>query len=144
MMDQEVLALVVAAEALRRKDGEPLDESVLLHSIRVANQFAQSDPILRAAALLHEVPQDSGMTIAQLRALGFGEAVLSLVEALTPRPEENTYEGVILRIAGGDPGAIAIKIADLEDCVDQLQPDNPLAIRFKKHLAILRAAEREP
>ena len=67
-------------------------------------------------AVLHDVVEDTDVTLEQLQAEGFPASVLEAIEALTKRDGED-YEGFIGRVA---PNAVAreVKLADLRDNSD--------------------------
>ena len=67
-------------------------------------------------ALLHDVVEDCGISLDELRRRGAPEAVVAAVDGLTRRDGE-TYEQFIDR-AAGDPVARRVKLADLEDNMD--------------------------
>lgn len=86
----------------------------ILHPLRMMTRLAGHEQ--QIAAVLHDVVEDSGVTLDDLRAMGFDEAVVSAVDGLTRRPDE-TYEAFVLR-AKAHPVARAVKLADLEDNMD--------------------------
>lgn len=69
----------------------------------------------RHAALLHDVVEDTPITLEILEDLGYSQEVLDLVKLLTNvKPE--THRGYIFRIIGsGNYSAMRIKLADLYD-----------------------------
>jgi (p)ppGpp synthase/HD superfamily hydrolase len=68
----------------------------------------------RYAALLHDVVEDTPETLEKLRARGYSERVVQLVEMVTRTPEKGTYKEWIDSIASsGDADAIAIKLSDM-------------------------------
>jgi (p)ppGpp synthase/HD superfamily hydrolase len=106
-------AIIFAARAHRGqkdKSGKPY----VLHSLRVMLRL--EDETAQMAAVLHDVVEDTGVTLDQLRAAGFNEEVCEAVDCLTRRPGE-PYEELIRR-AAGNPIARRIKLADLEDNMD--------------------------
>jgi len=86
----------------------------ILHPLRV--MLAMATQTEQIAAVLHDVIEDSPMTIEDLRREGFDEQVLAIVDALTRRPGES-YADYIQRV-GAHPPAIAVKLADLRDNMD--------------------------
>jgi (p)ppGpp synthase/HD superfamily hydrolase len=64
-------------------------------------------------AVLHDVVEDTGWTLEQLRERGFSEEVLAAVDCVTNRTGEN-YEEFIERVQT-NPIACEVRIADLED-----------------------------
>ena len=86
----------------------------VLHPLRM--MLAVSSPEARMAAVLHDVVEDTSVTLEDLRAEGFSASVLEAVEALTKREGED-YEAFIRRVAP-DPVAREVKLADLRDNSD--------------------------
>jgi (p)ppGpp synthase/HD superfamily hydrolase len=94
----------------KQKDGSPY----ILHPLRVMGRVWRDEE--RMAAVLHDVVEDSDVTLEELRAAGFPENVLHTVELLT-HEEGVSYEDYVERLKG-DPMARRIKLADLEDNSD--------------------------
>lgn len=69
-----------------------------------------------AAALLHDVVEDTPVTLAHLEAAGFTPRTLAAVDALTRRDGE-TYRAYIERCVA-NPTARVVKVADLDDNSD--------------------------
>jgi (p)ppGpp synthase/HD superfamily hydrolase len=92
------------------KNGKPY----ILHSLRV--MMKQTDDPARIAGVLHDVVEDSSVTLADLRAAGFSDEVCDAVDCLTRRPTES-YDEMISRVAL-NPLARSVKLADLEDNMD--------------------------
>lgn len=82
------------------------------HPERVAERFQTER--MQAAALLHDVLEDTDVTADFLREHGIPDDVVALVEALTHRanePRDDYYR----RIREAGPDAVAIKLADVDD-----------------------------
>jgi (p)ppGpp synthase/HD superfamily hydrolase len=80
----------------------------------------------RCAALLHDIIEDTPVTADDLRADGFSDRTVWLVEKLSRRPEDGTYIEWIKAIAAtGDAELIAIK---LSDNIDNSDPDRIAAL----------------
>lgn len=94
------------------KGGEPY----MMHCIRVAMNCGTSDNEIKAGAFLHDVIEDSGFTLLDLRDMGFSERVINLVDTLTHGDNED-YMAYIKRIST-NPDAIIVKRADLKDNSD--------------------------
>jgi (p)ppGpp synthase/HD superfamily hydrolase len=92
------------------KAGQPY----VLHPLRM--MLAVTTPEARMAAVLHDVVEDTTVTLDELRAEGFPASVLEAVEALTKREGED-YEAFIRRVAP-NPIAREVKLADLRDNSD--------------------------
>jgi (p)ppGpp synthase/HD superfamily hydrolase len=140
-------AIAMAAEAHQGqvdKAGEPY----ILHPLRVMFRIREAGHRVevQAAAVLHDVVEDSGVTLEDIAALS--PEVAALVDAVTRRPDE-PYPDFIHR-AGKDPEARAVKVADLEDNlsrIDQLARVSPeraerLRKRYERALEVLTGAPR--
>ena len=93
----------------------------ILHPLRI--MLAVRSPEARMVAVLHDVVEDSAVTLEQLRTEGFPAALVAAVAALTKRDGEE-YEAFIRRVA---PNALAreVKLADLRDNSDLSRIGNP-------------------
>jgi len=89
------------------KGGKPY----ILHCLAVMNGVDQSDDELMIIAVLHDVPEDTDMSISILRDCGFTERVVSALDCLTHRNNES-YDDYIHRVATNSD-AIMVKLADL-------------------------------
>lgn len=65
----------------------------------------------KTVAVLHDVVEDTPVTLDDLRAQGFAETLVQAVDALTKRPGEPLAESMA-RVAA-DPLAVVVKHADL-------------------------------
>ena len=128
-------ALQIAArahEAQKDKEGHPH----ILHPLRVMN--AVEDEPAKIVAVLHDVIEDTSVTVEDLRREDFDRAVLAALECLTHRKSE-TYADYVVRCKG-DEIARRVKLADLEDNArpsrallrpDRIEPD---IARLRKYL----------
>ena len=92
------------------KAGKPYIE----HPLRVMNQVESEEE--KIVAVLHDIVEDTNISLNDLRNEGFSEEVVSAVECLTKQDGEN-YDSYIERISF-NPLAVKIKLADLEDNSD--------------------------
>jgi guanosine-3',5'-bis(diphosphate) 3'-pyrophosphohydrolase len=86
----------------------------VLHPLRL--MLAVSTPFERIAAVLHDVVEDTAVTLADLRSEGFAEEVIAAIEALTKRPGEKRLEAAAR--AAANPIARVVKLADVTDNMD--------------------------
>ena len=86
----------------------------LLHPLRVMERLKTEEE--RMTALLHDVVEDSAITLDDLRREGFSAEVVAAVDALSKR-EGEAYPGYLARVEQ-NPLARRVKIADLEDNMD--------------------------
>ena len=142
-------ALILAADKHRGqidKGGFPY----ILHPLRVMHRLGlEASAEERIVAVLHDVVEDSDVTLADLRRLGFSEPVVEAVDRLTKRPEEEADYFAAIRRAGANPIARRVKIADLTDNLDLSRLPNPSEQdrarigRYQQALAML-ATEQKP
>ena len=90
-------------------------EAYILHPLRVMLRLETIEE--RRVAVLHDVVEDSGVTLDTLRRKGLPEQEVLAVAALT-KGEGETYDAFIGR-AGKNRLARRVKLADLEDNSDR-------------------------
>lgn len=130
-------AIVIAAKAHEGqvdKAGVPY----ILHPLRVMFRVTTTEE--RIAAVLHDVVEDTDITIDTLRSEGFAEVVLSAIESLTKRPGE-AYEAFVTR-AAADPIGRTVKFADLEENSDLSRISKPTAKDYERVEKYRRAMEQ--
>ena len=88
----------------------------IFHPIRVMENLGRdAGEDERMAALLHDVVEDCGVSLDDLRAQGFPDDVVDAVDLLTKNAEgQDDYRKAIERVAS-HPIARRVKIADLTD-----------------------------
>lgn len=110
-------AIAIAArvhEGQVDKAGQPY----ILHPLRVMFRLGSDEE--RIVAVLHDVVEDSDVTFEELEREGFSDRILTALEGVTKRPEEEGdagYEAFVKR-AAENPLARRVKIADLLDNMD--------------------------
>ena len=108
---EEAIALAVSAHRGQKdKAGQPY----ILHPLRM--MLAVEGEHARMAAVLHDVVEDTEISLEQLQAEGFPAEVVEAVDGLTRRADES-YDEFIER-AAVNPIARVVKKADLEDNMD--------------------------
>ncbi|WP_142281713.1 HD domain-containing protein [Mycobacterium kyorinense] len=109
--------LVHAAERLAERahtgQTDKAGEPYIGHVRRVAAAVRPQEPIFVATALLHDVIEDSEVTLDDLSRQGFPVEVVTAVELLT-RDKQPSAGPYYERIAS-NPIALAVKIADVAD-----------------------------
>jgi (p)ppGpp synthase/HD superfamily hydrolase len=88
-----------------------------LHPLRVAMRLSHCSAEERHAALLHDVVEDTAVTLENLRDMGYSDEVLALVDLLTRRkPAGESHNQYLERIvASGNVKALRVKLADVYD-----------------------------
>ncbi|MCA9524318.1 MAG: bifunctional (p)ppGpp synthetase/guanosine-3',5'-bis(diphosphate) 3'-pyrophosphohydrolase [Myxococcales bacterium] len=139
-LEEAILIATAAHRGQRDRGGVPY----ILHPLRVMGKVSGSAE--RIAAVLHDVVEDTSVTLDDLRRAGFSDEIVDAVDALTRRESEG-YDAFIRRLM---PNAVArrVKIADLEDNLDLLrlpqlaEHDFQRLIRYRK--AHARLTEKPP
>jgi (p)ppGpp synthase/HD superfamily hydrolase len=89
----------------------PEAEPYVFHALRVMLQFA--DPVDQTAAVLHDVVEDTEITLDNLRDAAYRPEVVDAIDALTHHSHDS-YEQYIDSVAH-NPVARRVKIVDLEE-----------------------------
>ncbi|MDD5150006.1 MAG: HD domain-containing protein [Flavobacterium sp.] len=90
----------------------------ILHAIEVMRILNTDNEDLNCIAVLHDVVEDTPVTLAELRQHGFPEIVIEAVDALTKRKESNeTYDEYKQRVFNCYY-AMRVKLADLTHNTD--------------------------
>ena len=128
-----MISEVEQAKAIARKQhaGQTRWDKVtpyITHPIAVSERF--DSPLFKVVALLHDVVEDTPMTLDRLREAGVREHAVKCVDHLTKREGEE-YLAYIQRVAS-DPISAAVKVADIEHNLMNLKKGS---MRDKYHLA---------
>ncbi len=113
----------------------------ILHPIRVMGSVKTIEE--KIIALLHDVVEDSNITIEQLKKEGFSESTLEAINLLT-KTSDCSYEDYLLRIKSNKL-ALEIKKADLMDNLDNSRlaelnsSDYKRISKYKKALDLLNS-----
>jgi (p)ppGpp synthase/HD superfamily hydrolase len=94
-------------------------EAYILHPLRVMARV--ETPEEKMVAALHDVIEDTGLPLKELTNEGFPEEVVTAIDCLTRRhysglPEP--YLDSFIERVKGNPLALRVKLADLEDNMD--------------------------
>lgn len=111
-----VAAAIAFAAAKHIDQTDRAGQPYILHPLRVMSAMDVDEA--RRVAVLHDVVEDCGVTLDDLRALGYPEPEVMAIDALTKREDEqDDYPRFIERVLG-NPLAVKVKLADLEDNMD--------------------------
>lgn len=117
---ERAIAIAAAAHAGQvDKAGQPY----ILHPLRVMLRVATEYE--RMAAVLHDVVEDTDVTLRTLAAEGFAPEVIAAVESLTKRPGESRMQAA--ERAAANPIARVVKLADNAENMDLSRIANPTA-----------------
>ncbi|RPJ35331.1 MAG: bifunctional (p)ppGpp synthetase/guanosine-3',5'-bis(diphosphate) 3'-pyrophosphohydrolase [Planctomycetaceae bacterium] len=105
-------AIILATNAHRgQKDRN--DEPYIMHPVRVMAGLWGDDE--RMVAVLHDVVEDTDVTLDDLRKKGYPDHIVAAVDALSKRKDiKEPYSHYIQRVKA-NPLATKVKIADLRD-----------------------------
>lgn len=136
------LAERIAREAHAGQREESTGDDYIHHIERVV-ALVEGDQA-KAVAWLHDVLEDTPLTVADLRCAGISAPVVIAVELLTRTPPYDNYAQYIDNIRdAGNPLALEVKLADLRD---HLRPNCParLRSRYERALVVLDTAAASP
>lgn len=141
-LEESIAFSAIAHKGQLDKNRQPY----ILHPIRVMLMmltFAE-----RTVAILHDVVEDTGVTLEDLRAKGYPENIVQGVDSVTKRDGES-YEDFVRR-AAKDPIGSKVKKADILDNISPMRQyslspahSDRLKTKYVKALDILREAELE-
>ncbi len=130
LIDRALMLATQAHDGQSRHNGDPY----ISHPMRVGEQVADHGATAIAAALLHDVVEDTEVTLENLEDQGFPPALIAVIDALTKRPGE-TYFRFISRAKCNDLARV-IKMADIHDNMSDLD-DGPRLCKYREALKLL-------
>ncbi len=122
---EKAIAIAAAAHA---GQVDKAGQAYILHPLRVMLRVSTIEQ--RIAAVLHDVVEDTDVTLEQLRGEGFSAAVLGAIEALTKRPGEGRLQAA--ERAAQNPIALVVKLADNAENMDLSRISEPTAKDFER------------
>jgi (p)ppGpp synthase/HD superfamily hydrolase len=117
MLDKAIKIAVAAHEGQVDKSGRPY----ILHPLQLMMQMGTEEEMV--TAVLHDVVEDSDMTLADLAAAGFSEVVVTAVGLLTHDKSRQSYEEYVTAVKA-NPLARRVKLADLTHNMDARRLEN--------------------
>jgi (p)ppGpp synthase/HD superfamily hydrolase len=124
MLEKAILIATKAHADQIDRSGEPY----IMHPIRVMTHCATT--FEKICAVLHDVVEDTSITLQDLRDAGFSEDIVHVIDLLSRRDDES-YEAFIERICT-DIRACRVKRADLRDNMDMSRIKNPTPEDFQR------------
>lgn len=143
IIEKALVTATAAHQGQVDKTGYPF----IMHPVRVAARLGATAPeYLVAAALLHDVVEDTSLTLDDLAAAGFPDKTIYLVDVMT-RQNDETYKEYIQRV-GRHPAAIPLKLADLSDNMDPNRATTPMLRgmiknRYEESVTFLERIQRQ-
>lgn len=116
-LEKAIIIATKAHEGVIDKGGNPY----ILHPLRV--MIKQTSEECRIVAVLHDVVEDTDISLTDLRNEGFSEDIILAVDALTRRSNESYME--FISRCKQDAMARLVKLADIEDNSDMSRIKNP-------------------
>jgi len=115
------------------KAGEPY----ILHPLRVMLRLDTFEE--RIVGILHDVVEDTAMTLENLREKGFADYIIDAIDSITKRTGE-AYDAYVARAAKNSL-ARRVKIADLEDNIVLDRIKSPTRNDYERFERYRRALE---
>lgn len=134
MLEKAIFIATNAHQGQTDKAGE----TYILHPLRV--MFSRKNEAERICAVLHDVIEDTEITLDYLKNEGFSENVISALDALTRRNNE-IYDDFIDRIINNKIASY-VKLADLCDNMDLSRIKKPTETDYKRVKKYRKAADR--
>ncbi|GAB1529592.1 MULTISPECIES: HD domain-containing protein [Brevibacillus] len=126
-LEKAIYIATQAHEGQVDKGGNPY----ILHPLRIMLKMSTVETMI--SAVLHDVLEDTDVTVEELRNEGFSEEIIAAVIALT-RNDDETYMEFVGRTKQ-NPIARLVKLGDLEDNSDLSRIPEPTE---KDHERLLR------
>ncbi|MBK7054570.1 MAG: hypothetical protein KBF99_05985 [Leptospiraceae bacterium] len=117
MIERAIEIALEAHKGQTDKNGQPY----IQHVMRVGFRGRTIDE--KILGILHDVVEDSDWTFEMLGKEGFSSTILSALECLTKKTEDEPYEDFISRVKKNHL-AISVKLNDLEDNMDIRRMDS--------------------
>lgn len=136
-LERAIAIAATAHEGQVDKGGAPY----ILHPLKVMLRVNTLEE--RIVAVLHDVVEDCGVSLDDLRKEGFSETVLTAIASVTKAPGES-YEAFVERAAKNPIGRV-VKLADLEENSDLsriAQPsweDLERVEKYRRAMGVLRS-----
>lgn len=134
MLERAIQIAAKAHEGQKDKAGQPY----ILHPLRV--MLGTNSEIERICAVLHDVIEDTPITLQILRDEGFAPEVLNVLDLLTKRKGES-YDDFINRILTNET-ACRVKLADIADNMNLSRIQTPSEEDYKRVGKYQRAVSR--
>lgn len=132
-LEKAIAVALQAHEGVRDKSGRPY----ILHPLHLMMQMDTEEA--QITAVLHDVVEDSDVTLEDLAESGFSTSVLDALALLTHDKESMAYEDYIKGIRGNEL-ARQVKLADLAHNMDPRRLQAPLVEQDLERLKKYRLA----
>lgn len=139
-LERALLIAALAHSGQKDKAGQPY----ILHPLRMMLKLDNDEE--RIVALLHDVLEDTAVSLDELQEAGFAEPVLEAVQVLSRQPGESRMQAAMR--AAQNPLALKVKLADNADNLDVkrlpslTEADNERLREYRKIRRFLLQARR--
>jgi (p)ppGpp synthase/HD superfamily hydrolase len=133
MLEKAIAIALEAHEGVLDKSGKPY----ILHPLHLMMKMDSEEA--QITAVLHDVVEDSEVTLDELAAVGFSKSVIEAVALLTHDKEAVPYQEYIEGI-NGNALARKVKLADLAHNMDSRRLPSPMTERDMQRLQEYRLA----
>ena len=140
MKTPDINAAIITASAYHRGQKDKQGEPYILHPLRV--MLATSDPIERIVAVLHDLIEDTMVTLHDLRLWGYPEVVIQAVDSISKRTGER-LDNYYARVKA-NPIALRVKLLDIRDNLSRIdslpsEVQDRLRGKYAKAIVVLHA-----
>lgn len=135
-MNQVEMALQLATKA-HKGQHDKAGKDYIEHPKAVATMLESQEE--KIVAYLHDVVEDTYVTLEDLKKMGFSDKVISAIDAITKRDNED-HEEYIKRVSANDL-AKKVKLCDMYHNSDITRYDNPSLEEEKRCAKYLKKIE---
>ena len=107
-IDEALILVANKFQGVTDKDGE----AYVMHCLRV--MMGVQEPQAQLVGLMHDLVEDTDVTLDDLREMGFANEVVDAVALVTHDTDKDSYADYVVRIHGNDLARQA-KLSDLRD-----------------------------
>lgn len=108
VIEDAIVLSAAAHKGQKDKQGRPY----IFHIIDVLSILGDAPEEVQIVAALHDIIEDTPMTIKELRIAGYSRAVVDAIDAITHQKSKETYADYIERCCQ-NPIARRVKLADV-------------------------------
>jgi (p)ppGpp synthase/HD superfamily hydrolase len=138
VMKHLLLKAIFLAQSAHQGQKDKCGVPFIQHPMEVARRVVSFEEVVQAAAVLHDVLEDTDWTSSDLVSRGMPDRVVELVEILTHTGDESYFD--YIRRVKRDPEAVAIKRADIahnSEIRNGRAPEPSMIERYRKAIEIL-------
>jgi (p)ppGpp synthase/HD superfamily hydrolase len=133
MLSKAINIATNAHNGQKDKAGEPY----ILHPLRVMIHMKDEDS--RIVAVLHDVVEDTWVTLSLLQKEGFNQDIIDAIDCLSRRKDEDYLD--FIRRCDENNIAKYVKLADLNDNMDLRRIKNPTTQDYERQKKYQKAVD---